>query len=88
MLAEGRDSLFGGTFFCFRLTRHRVQGRFDELNETNSGRVQRGGSSYLECAGRRKVALRGCVQNYRTSERDMERLLKTCGQRQGEGASS
>ncbi len=57
----------------------------DVLNERILTEVQRGGSSYLSnasIAGR--FALRGCVLNYRTRERDMEILLhdvRQAGQR-------
>jgi len=49
----------------------------DALNERILADVQRGGSSYLSNAtvgGR--FALRGCVLNFRTTERDMEILLE------------
>ena len=56
--------------------RSAIDQELDELNERILTAVQRGGSSYLSnasIAGR--FALRGCVLNYRTSERDMEVLL-------------
>jgi aromatic-L-amino-acid/L-tryptophan decarboxylase len=39
--------------------------------------VQRAGRTYLSNAKvRGKFALRGCVLNYRTTEREMERILE------------
>jgi len=47
------------------------------LNERILVNLQRGGSSYLSNAMvNGKFALRGCVINYRTTERDMEILLE------------
>jgi glutamate/tyrosine decarboxylase-like PLP-dependent enzyme len=79
------------SIFCFRYvparfrqelesgdepTRARAGQQLNELNERLLVALQRDGSSYLSNAllgGR--FALRGCVMNYRTTPRDMERLL-------------
>jgi aromatic-L-amino-acid/L-tryptophan decarboxylase len=63
--------------FCFRYAPPGFTGSLDDLNERLLVRLQRDGSSYLSnarVAGR--FALRGCVVNYRTTERDMEILLE------------
>jgi glutamate/tyrosine decarboxylase-like PLP-dependent enzyme len=50
--------------------------RIDALNEQLLQVLQRDGSSYLSNARvQGRFALRGCVLNYRTTERDMEILL-------------
>jgi aromatic-L-amino-acid/L-tryptophan decarboxylase len=63
--------------FCFR---HKPEGFAGDLNEWNERvllELQRQGGSYLSNAMvRGKFALRGCVLNYRTTERDMEILLE------------
>ena len=54
----------------------RIEEQLDTLNERLLTDLQRDGSSYLSNAridGR--FSLRGCVMNYRTTERDMEILL-------------
>lgn len=67
----------GLSIFCFR---YAPKGYPDDLNELNRRiliELQRGGSSYLSNATvRGQFALRGCVINYRTTERDMEILLE------------
>lgn len=63
--------------FCFRYAPPGFTGSLDALNERILVRLQRDGGSYLSNArvgGR--FALRGCVVNYRTAERDMEILLE------------
>ena len=61
--------------FCFRHKAH--AGDLSEWNERLLLALQRGGSSYLSNATLRgNFALRGCVLNYRTTERDMEILLE------------
>jgi aromatic-L-amino-acid decarboxylase len=63
--------------FCFRYTPRGYAGDLDALNEHILLEVQRGGSTYLSNARvRGKFALRGCVLNYRTTERDMEIALE------------
>ena len=53
-----------------------INRRLDALNERIMVELQRDGSSYLSNARvRGRFALRGCVINYRTTERDMEILL-------------
>jgi glutamate/tyrosine decarboxylase-like PLP-dependent enzyme len=53
-----------------------INRRLDALNERIMVELQRDGSSYLSNARvRGRFALRGCVINYRTAERDMEILL-------------
>ncbi len=82
----------GLSIFCFRYAppamkaalaqadpaqRAALDRELDALNERILAEVQRGGSSYLSNAtvgGR--FALRGCVLNFRTTERDMEVLLE------------
>jgi glutamate/tyrosine decarboxylase-like PLP-dependent enzyme len=62
--------------FCFRYAPRGFSGDLNGLNEQILINLQHGGSSYLSNAmvdG--KFALRGCVLNYRTTERDMEILL-------------
>lgn len=59
------------SIFCFR-----YKAATDTQHEQILVEVQRGGSSYLSNARvDGKFALRGCVINYRTTERDMEVLL-------------
>ena len=65
------------SIFCFRYAPPGFNGDLDALNERALLALQRAGSSYLSNASvRGKFALRGCVLNYRTTERDMERLLE------------
>jgi glutamate/tyrosine decarboxylase-like PLP-dependent enzyme len=62
--------------FCFRHAPPGFAGDLDALNERILVNLQRGGGSYLSNARiGGKFALRGCVLNYRTTERDMEILL-------------
>jgi glutamate/tyrosine decarboxylase-like PLP-dependent enzyme len=79
------------SIFCFRYAPVRIKKeleqagveraeeinrRLDALNERIMVELQRDGSSYLSNARvRGRFALRGCVINYRTTERDMEILL-------------
>jgi aromatic-L-amino-acid decarboxylase len=64
------------SIFCFRYVPAGFSGDLDALNERILVEIQRGGSSYLSNARvHGKFALRGCVLNYRTTERDMEILL-------------
>jgi aromatic-L-amino-acid decarboxylase len=63
------------SIFCFRYKA--AQGDLNALNEQILIALQRGGSTYLSNATLRgQFALRGCVLNYRTTERDMERILE------------
>ena len=65
------------SIFCFRYHPRGFDGDLDALNEHVMVALQRGGSSYLSNAAcRGKFALRGCVLNYRTTNRDMEILLE------------
>jgi glutamate/tyrosine decarboxylase-like PLP-dependent enzyme len=65
------------SIFCFRYSPPGFTGNLDLLNEHLLLAVQRAGSSYLSNAHvHGKFALRGCVLNYRTTERDMERLFE------------
>ena len=67
----------GLSIFCFRYAPRGYDGDLNALNERTLVELQRGGSSYLSNATvRGKFALRGCVLNYRTTERDMEILLE------------
>jgi aromatic-L-amino-acid/L-tryptophan decarboxylase len=67
----------GLSIFCFRYRPRDGRGDLDSLNEKILVKLQRAGSSYLSNAlVRGKFALRGCVLNYRTTERDMEILLE------------
>lgn len=53
------------------------EARIDTLNQQLLQALQRDGSSYLSNASvQGRFALRGCVLNYRTTERDMEILLE------------
>ncbi len=64
------------SIFCFRFRPASYSGDLDELNERTLIALQRAGSSYLSNARvGGNFALRGCVLNYRTTMRDMERLL-------------
>jgi len=64
------------SIFCFRYAPRGFTGDLDVLNERILVDVQRAGGSYLSNARiGGKFALRGCVLNYRTTERDMELLL-------------
>jgi glutamate/tyrosine decarboxylase-like PLP-dependent enzyme len=61
----------GLSVFCFR-----KKGATDAEQERILVNLQRGGSSYLSNARiHGRFAFRGCVVNYRTTERDMEILL-------------
>jgi glutamate/tyrosine decarboxylase-like PLP-dependent enzyme len=63
--------------FCFRYAPPGYAGDLDALNERVMIEVQREGSTYLSNARvRGRFALRGCVLNYRTTERDMEIALE------------
>ncbi|HEY1497387.1 MAG TPA: aminotransferase class V-fold PLP-dependent enzyme [Candidatus Solibacter sp.] len=65
------------SIFCFRYRPKNFTGDLDQLNENLMVALQRGGSSYVSNAKvHGKFALRGCVLNYRTTRRDMERLLQ------------
>lgn len=66
----------GLSIFCFRYRPRDFSGDLNAMNERLLIALQRAGSSYLSNATLRgQFALRGCVLNYRTTERDMERLL-------------
>ena len=81
-LVGGSDDLemlapVGLSVFCFRYAPPGYSGDLDEMNERVLVELQRDGSSYLSNArvgGR--FALRGCVLNYRTTERDMEVMVE------------
>ena len=75
--AEDFEMLANGlSIFCFRYAPKGGAADLDALNERVLLKLQRGGSSYLSNARvHGKFALRGCVLNYRTTERDMEILL-------------
>jgi aromatic-L-amino-acid decarboxylase len=65
------------SIFCFRHKPNSFAGDLNRWNERLLLELQRGGSSYLSNAVVRGCfALRGCVLNYRTTERDMEILLE------------
>ncbi len=67
----------GLSIFCFRYRPPGFTGDLDALNEGLMVDLQRAGSSYVSnttIGG--QFALRGCVLNYRTTERDMEKLLE------------
>lgn len=65
------------SIFCFRYVPRGFTGDLDALNERILLELNRGGSSYLSNARvDGKFALRGCVLNYRTTERDMEVLME------------
>jgi len=62
--------------FCFRYAPPGFTGDLDALNQRIMLDLQKEGSSYLSNARiRGRFALRGCVLNYRTTDRDMEILL-------------
>ena len=65
------------SIFCFRYVPKGFAGDLNRLNERILVELQRAGSTYLSNAkiGER-FALRGCVLNYRTTERDMEMVLE------------
>src|SRR5207253_3229323 len=63
------------SIFCFRYKS--AAGDLNRLNERILVALQRGGSTYLSNASLRgQFALRGCVLNYRTTEKDMDRILE------------
>ena len=63
--------------FCFRYRPRQFTGDLDAMNERLMVALQKDGSTYLSNARvGGKFALRGCVLNYRTTERDMERVLE------------
>ena len=69
----------GLSIFCFRYRPPGFTGDLNALNERVLVALQRTGGSYLSNAAiDGKFALRGCVLNYRTTERDMERLARRC----------
>ncbi len=64
------------SIFCFRYRPRGFAGDLNALNERILVALQRAGGSYVSNATiRGQFALRGCVLNYRTTERDMEILL-------------
>ena len=64
------------SIFCFRYRPRGYQGDLDRLNERILVELHRHGGSYVSNARPRgRFALRGCVLNYRTTERDMATLL-------------
>ncbi|MBZ5623529.1 MAG: hypothetical protein LAQ69_33125 [Acidobacteriia bacterium] len=65
------------SIYCFRYAPKGFAGDLNALNERILVELQRAGSTYLSNAkiGER-FALRGCVLNYRTTERDMEMSLE------------
>ncbi len=64
------------SIFCFRYRPPGFTGDLNVLNERLLVDLQRAGGSYLSNAMiHGQFALRGCVLNYRTTERDMETLL-------------
>ncbi len=63
--------------FCFRYRPPAYAGDLNQLNERLLVALQTAGGSYLSNAAiGGNFALRGCVLNYRTTPRDMERLLE------------
>ena len=65
------------SIFCFRYAPRGFDGDLDALNQRVLMQLQRNGNSYLSNACvRGRFALRGCVLNYRTTERDMDTLLE------------
>ena len=65
------------SIFCFRCAPRSFAGDLDAFNEKILLEVQREGSSYISNTRvRGRFALRGCVLNHRTTERDMEILLE------------
>ena len=75
--AEDFELLASGlSIFCFRYAPPGFTGDLDRLNQQILVNLQRGGSSYVSNAMvNGNFALRGCVLNYRTTERDMEQIL-------------
>jgi glutamate/tyrosine decarboxylase-like PLP-dependent enzyme len=74
------------SIFCFRHVPKGFSGNLDAYNERLLVAVQRAGSTYLSNARvRGKFALRGCVLNYRTTKKDMERVLEDVRAGAGEG---
>jgi len=67
----------GLSVFCFRYAPRGFSGDLDALNERILVALQRAGSSYVSNTRvNGKFALRGCVLNYRTTQRDMEILME------------
>lgn len=65
------------SIFCFRYAPRGYAGDLDALNERILVNLQNSGRSYVSNAKiRGKFALRACVLNYRTTERDIELLLE------------
>ena len=65
------------SIFCFRYAPRGFEGDLDAVNQRVLIELQRNGNSYLSNASvGGRFALRGCVLNYRTTERDMEILLE------------
>jgi aromatic-L-amino-acid decarboxylase len=65
------------SIFCFRYVPKGFSGDLDAFNESLLVKVQRAGSTYLSNARvNGKFALRGCVLNYRTTKKDMEKVLE------------
>jgi aromatic-L-amino-acid decarboxylase len=66
----------GLSIFCFRYHPPGFHGDLNALNEALLLRLQNAGSSYVSNTKvRGQFALRGCVLNFRTTQRDMEILL-------------
>lgn len=65
------------SIFCFRYHPRGYAGDLDALNQSIMVELQRSGFAYLSSARvHGKFALRGCVLSYRTTERDMDILLR------------
>jgi glutamate/tyrosine decarboxylase-like PLP-dependent enzyme len=65
------------SIFCFRYVPKGFTGDLDGFNERLLVALQRAGSTYLSNARvRGRFALRGCVLNYRTTKKDMEKVLE------------
>lgn len=65
------------SIFCFGYHPRGFPGDLNALNERILTELQRGGSSYVSNTRiRGQFALRGCVLNHRTTERDMRTLLE------------
>lgn len=65
------------SIFCFRYRPRGYAGDLDELNRRIMVELQRSGFAYLSSARvHGKFALRGCVLSYRTTEHDMDILLR------------
>lgn len=63
--------------FCFRYRPRGFAGDLDVLNQRIMAELQRSGFAYLSNARiNGKFALRGCVLSYRTTERDMDILMR------------